>query len=566
MNMGRSFWTVSGVLVAVLFFRVSSGFDHTDEMQYYGQLIGLLEQGRLFSNDLFVQQTVWLPLYPVFWLYYFFLGEAYLIVFARAFMALMIFGLFVFAVNRFRKLEFDMALASLTAFCLTFAVTHHNIFAVSYNTLSQFLWIGFLLHYLDWRPDQKSALENYFVPAALSFLAAFAYPPSAVIMAFLIIIRHLAERRWHIIPPLLAVYAICIFAGGGLALWFATPDAFLRALTFSQGYGVGGAIFSHRDVLMTFSMLIFFLFASMFVPKHRFADLYIYFAFAMLVALGWRVVSGDVRSLGATASIILQAMACGAFSAYLGAIGENRQARWLVVSLIAASIGFVLTSSNGFAAMYASVGLVLPFLMLLGLHHFGLRLGFGKSGFAKISALPPILLSFILLLSWSAHPYRSLPWYQHTQAVAGIAPIFAGLRADPQTLEFFGFAQNTFKQVSDKKVLIAGRYPSLYFALNVQPTTCMFYMHSIGSPQSADALTGCLRDKPMPEYVLLISHDEKDPFYPNLRTMLSGALGLKPSNCVEFRHENTGFYGSIPYARTDIYNLCQTFDAAGRPN
>ena len=233
--MGRSFWTVSGVLVAVLFFRVSSGFDHTDEMQYYGQLIGLLEQGRLFSNDLFVQQTVWLPLYPLFWLYYFFLGEAYLIFFARAFMALMIFGLFVFAVNRFRKLEFDMALASLTAFCLTFAVTHHNIFAVSYNTLSQFLWIGFLLHHLDWRPDQKSALENYFVPAALSFLAAFAYPPSAVIMAFLIIMRHLAERRWHIIQPLLAVYAICIFAGGGLALWFTTPDAFLRALTFHKG-------------------------------------------------------------------------------------------------------------------------------------------------------------------------------------------------------------------------------------------------------------------------------------------------------------------------------------------
>ena len=48
-------------------------------MQHYGELTGLLETGRLFSNDLFFQQVAWIPFYSVLKAYYSVAGESHLI-------------------------------------------------------------------------------------------------------------------------------------------------------------------------------------------------------------------------------------------------------------------------------------------------------------------------------------------------------------------------------------------------------------------------------------------------------------------------------------------------------
>ena len=55
--------TVSLTLI-YLIIRIFIGLDFTDEMQYFGQIHGLILFDKLFINDFFIQQTGYLLIYP----------------------------------------------------------------------------------------------------------------------------------------------------------------------------------------------------------------------------------------------------------------------------------------------------------------------------------------------------------------------------------------------------------------------------------------------------------------------------------------------------------------------
>ena len=83
-NFTNSTFIATGlILLLILFIRVTRGLDLTDEMQYYGEIKGLIESGKLFSNDLFIQQTVYILFYPLFYLFHLAFGLEGFVFFGR---------------------------------------------------------------------------------------------------------------------------------------------------------------------------------------------------------------------------------------------------------------------------------------------------------------------------------------------------------------------------------------------------------------------------------------------------------------------------------------------------
>ena len=160
-----SFIATSLVLLLILFIRVTRGLDLTDEMQYYGEIKGLIETGRLFSNDLFIQQSVYILLYPAFYIYHALFGFEGLVFYGRLIMATLSVIVFLYCYRKFLEFKFSAPVASLTALSLTFSIPYHGVFAPSYNTISQVMWIIFAIRFFEWKPrnlvSRPSALIHF---------------------------------------------------------------------------------------------------------------------------------------------------------------------------------------------------------------------------------------------------------------------------------------------------------------------------------------------------------------------------------------------------------------------
>jgi hypothetical protein len=177
------------ILGFILYFRIVAGIDLTDEMQYYGQIKGLIETGQLFSNDLFIQQTVYLLSYPLFQLHHYFFAYSGFVFFGRLLLATIIFCLFVYSYKKLQRLNFSTITASLVALALTFSIPLYNIFALSYNTISQAIWVVFAIWFLEWKTQRSTSW------VILWFLMGLAHPSSAIALAALVILRLLVEHR-----------------------------------------------------------------------------------------------------------------------------------------------------------------------------------------------------------------------------------------------------------------------------------------------------------------------------------------------------------------------------------
>ena len=206
------------MLLLVLFIRSTRGLDLTDEMQYYGQIKGLLESGILFSNDLFIQQSVYILLYPAFYIYHLAFGFEGLVLFGRLLMSIISIFIFLYAYQKLIKLEFSKTIASLTALTMVFAIPYHGIFAPSYNTISQVLWIVFTIKFFEWR--RCSAVSWGMFP----IIMFFAHPTSALVMSFVILVRLLVEREFRQIGRLFLVFSAGTLVTIPIILYFAEPQ------------------------------------------------------------------------------------------------------------------------------------------------------------------------------------------------------------------------------------------------------------------------------------------------------------------------------------------------------
>jgi len=497
-------------LLATLFVRLTRGLDVTDEIQYYGEIKGLLESGHLFSTDLFIQQSVYVLLYPAFLLHHAWAGFDGLVLFGRLLMSGLSLALFLYAYNRLRALDTTPWQASLASLLITFAVPYHGVLAPSYNTISQATWIVFALSFLAWR------IRSPLYWAALPVVTAFAHPTAAVTMSLLIFGRQLHERDFK------QAFKFGVSAGLGALLMlavltcFASPSEFVRSLAFSSGYGVGTVFFSgHSGPTTLAEIYVLFMIAawsSKLSSRYKLP--------LLLMAMIWLTVRnlrhpfpGAYDGYSARTALLLAGLSALAYAGALARVSQapglltRRHVHWFAVFLLIYATTLGVTSGNGIGQATGAFMVGLPLLLAIACP---------QADPDSSSRIPQTLgvASMVLVAIWTVghwcrYPYREAPWWKTNQAVADI-PEFRFISTSAERAKLLSDVRATLlPDTQNKKVLIVSEYPGFYFASGGSIESCMVYMHSLTSDKSESALKDCLRNKHPDVVVDVFKNDEQ---------------------------------------------------------
>lgn len=483
-------------LVAVLFIRCWHGLDVTDEMQYYGQILALVESGRLFSTDLFVQQLVYLPFYPFFKAHHLLFGEVGLVLFGRLALSLLLLALYVGARKALLSLGASRWLAGLAAFTVTFAVPFHGIFALSYNTVSQAGWVLFIL----WCMAPRA------VPAwrwiALLVFVGFAHPVAAIAMVAVLLVwlpkqpEPIEWRHWMVAALCGSVFSVCLLFG------FTSWSDLSRALVFSGGFGAGGgALFSDKMALgsiLVYALVMLSLCWAVPRMPRRWGWIAGIPLILFMLWVGRRLVR-ETWSYGYTVPIAqfagLIAIGCMVLACLRPAASAAGLRALILVSLVHFLV-LVGTSSNGLAQGLGALMVLIPLACALVSPQ-------EEAGRPWMAITCSVLVLLLASIHWSKAPYRDWPWYRLNRSFDDVAA-FRYLKVSSPNFDLLdSYRQAVGFALAGRQALIASERPGLYFALRAHPQTCMLYMHSAGGSVSAQALSSCL-DERRPEVILEI--------------------------------------------------------------
>ena len=121
-----------------LILRIFFGLDFTDEMQYYGEIQGLISSNSLFINDYFIQQTGYVLIHPFLKIIFSFEPQfAKLIFYNRL---LFFFLIIIFCSSLiFLASNYKLRYRIFSSCLLAISITEFLPFAFSYNTISYLL-------------------------------------------------------------------------------------------------------------------------------------------------------------------------------------------------------------------------------------------------------------------------------------------------------------------------------------------------------------------------------------------------------------------------------------------
>lgn len=496
------------VLFFILFIRTTRGLDLTDEMQYYGEIRALIETGGLFSSDLFIQQSVYILLYPVFYFYHLIFGFDGLIFFGRMVMSILSVGIFIYAYQKLVVQEFPKTVASLTALSLTFAIPYHGIFAPSYNTISQILWIVFALKFFEWK--RSSTLSFGILPVIM----AFAHPTSAVTMAILIFARFLTERKFVQMGKLALVLLGGALIALSIALYFASLREYFASLNFSSGYGVGDAFFSNK-VQPTALVTIYLMFISCALVWMRMNKVNLSIPIALILSMTIYLFWSEFVQWGYSPQVVyfLSLLTALTYSWALSSVqyGDTNiriKIHWLVMLILMYATTLGITSGNGIGQATGAFMVGLPLLLGIAVTSSFHNTKSVGSSFIKVGCV--FLVTVLFVVHWSRFAYREDGWW-NTNELIGSVPEFQFINTSLERADFIHLMQQALGQtIQGKRSLIISEYPVLYFALDTIPETCMLYMHSVTSDKSEKTLLECF-EKKSPQIIVDISIDKGLP-------------------------------------------------------
>jgi hypothetical protein len=529
-----TFIASSLILLVIFYIRITRGLDLTDEMQYYGQIKGLVESGKLFSNDLFIQQLVYVLFYPAFYLHHLFFGFEGLIFFGRLLMMVLSAGIFFYAYQKLVRLDFSTTVASLTSLSLTFAVTSCGPFALNYNTVSQVLWIIFMVRFFEWSPLTSASW------APIPIITAFAHPTSAVAMSLLILVRLLVEHKYNEFVKVFIVFLGGAIITAPIAFHFATLQEYLTALEFSSGFGVGKVFFSSPSQQI-FLMIIYTMFGTCFLFSRQLNRINIEFL-AIIFITSAIILFGTGLTGGACAPLNVAILSFLNVFVYGWALSNSSETdtklkqriNWLVGGLLLYATTLGVTSGNGISRMASTFMVGLPLLLGIAVSTMPNKKHLNNLTFSKITCV--ILICILFAVQWSRHPYRDGSWWQANQSIQSV-PEFKFINLSPEKTRFIQRIQQALRPITQgKRTLIISEYPGLYFALGAHAETCMLYMHTLQTDKSEDALFNCLNNK-KPEVFIDVHLSEN--------TVPMGRLGFNPhwrmKNVMRMFYSRRGF-------------------------
>lgn len=515
-------------LVLVLGVRCFVGLDVTDEMQYQEQILGLIESGRLFSSDLFVQQLVYLLFLPAFKLHHLIFGEVAFVLFGRVLLALVLIALHGVVRRGLLRLGVTRWQAGLAAFAVTFAVPYHGIFALSYNTISQCAWVVFALWCLD--PLRVSPWRW----VALLVVAGLAHPVAAIAMAALLTLFLFQGREVNRVHWGLASLA-GLFFFATLLLSFTSWADLSQSLAFSRGFGVGGGgLWSDAPSLYSVAAYIGAMVALMRLPS-RPSQLWLVCAIVLIGLMVWagrHLVRGH-WSYGYTVELaqVAAMMAVGAcLLARLRPLAEmpgpGPALRTLGIVGVVHFLVLIATSSNGLAQGLGALMVTIPLACAL----VDVRPVSGQRWVAGLSSAPLWLAMSLALIHWCVAPYRDQPWYRPDRGTSDV-PAFRFLSVSSPNLALLdAYRREIGGELRGRPALIASERPGLYLALGARPQTCMVYMHSSGNAASSGVLAQCLALR-KPEVILDVLGSESEHIDTPLRRIIRDQIERRAMTC-----------------------------------
>lgn len=546
-------------LVLVLGVRCFVGLDVTDEMQYQGQILGLIESGRLFSTDLFIQQLVYLLFLPAFKLYHLVFGEVAFVLFGRVLLALVLIALHEVVRKTLLRAGSTRWQSAVAAFAVTFAVPYHGIFALSYNTLSQCAWVVFAMWYLD--PFKVSPLRW----VALLVLAGLAHPVAALAMAVLLVVALFQGQavkwvQWGLAA--LAGLCFCLV----LLLSFTSWADVSRSLSFSRGFGVGGiALWSHTLSGYSVAAFTVVMAALVWIPSGP-RQLSVVFAVALSCLMVWAGLQLLTAQWSYSYTIeIAQVAGLLAMGAHLLArlrpvvegFGASRVLRNLTAVGLVHFWVLVGTSSNGLSQGVGALMLMIPLACAL----VSVKPPYASQRWVSLLLSLPVWLALLLaLIHWSVAPYRDRPWYSLDRGSSDV-PAFRYLSVSaPNRALLDAYRKELGNELRGRAVLIASDRPVLYMALGARPQTCMLYMHSSGDAASSEILSGCLALR-RPDVILDMLGSEGGRLDTPLRRIIREQALLRNMTCRDGQL-NEHWIHAPPEAGAVSYRLCSV--ATGR--
>lgn len=123
-----------------------------------------------------------------------------------------------------------------------------------------------------------------------------------------------------------------------------------------------------------------------------------------------------------------------------------------------------------------------------------------------------ISLSILYLFYWTFIPYRTKPWFKSNSVFSNINE-FTGIKLTKETNSIIKYFEKELgSELKGEQLLISGRLPFLYFALNSHPSTCMSFFHSLPNDDFLKTFTNCLESK-SPKYILSFIVFKKNNIY-----------------------------------------------------
>jgi hypothetical protein len=504
-NLLEKFLGIVSIILTSCFLviKILYGLDFTDEMQYYGQLKSLLENNKLYANDYFFQQNIYLLFYPIFeFLFQENTDYSNLIFISR--IILTIFILISILIFYIATKKFNFTSRIIASCFIPIACTEYLPYAISYNTIS-FLLVTILFTLIL---ISNFRYKIHYIPILIIF-TTWSYPQLGILVSLFYILeiyfsKNLKELKFFIFN---IVFLSILFSTALIYFDYITISDIKKSILFTSFFSIDyqefnllfyifgiAIILIYIFIILIFSLNKFFIIKKFFKSNKFFLILFfINFFFAIIfnyIDVLWRY-----SVICFFSSIVILILLKEEIK-----ISDRIKISKIIFLAILLSFLMTFTSNNFFVIFYRGFFILLPFLFL-----YLVKINSEK----KITLIN--LMGLIILLSLTinilSHPYRDQNFLNKFSTIKNI-PIFKNTYISLEKKSLIEEVQKKIIVEKNKDLLIIGPNPWIYFVLKSEINSPNIYMHfGVNKKKTRDYENFLLENINKPDYILISSRN-----------------------------------------------------------